>query len=122
MSIRIAFIRTADSRIYSDPDELRRKVDSFMVEYDRHEAELRRKSKQVEIDEDGFTVVKPSFSNTVFSHPDLSKKKRKSNELSDFYRFQLKERKVEEWTQTKRQEALDKEILNQMRSSNKFQL
>ena len=94
-----------------------------MVEYDRQEAELRRKSKQVEVDEDGFTLVKPSFSNNVIVQAVSLTKKRKSNEgLSDFYRFQLKERKVEEWTQTKRQEALDKEILNQMRSSNKFQL
>ena len=94
-----------------------------MVEYDRLEAELRRKSEQVEVDEDGFTLVKPSFSNSVVADQTVSKKKRKSNEgLSDFYRFQLKERKVEEWTQTKRQEALDKEILNNMRSSKKFQL
>ncbi len=109
--------------MYSDPDELRRKVDSFMIEYDRHEAELRRRSKQVEIDEDGFTLVKPSFSNIIVDQPPSSKKKRKSNDgLSDFYRFQLKERKVEEWTQAKRQEAIDKEVLSQMRSSNKFQL
>lgn len=94
-----------------------------MVEYDLLEAELRRKSKQVEVDEDGFTLVKPSFSNSVAPDQTVSKKKRKSNEgLSDFYRFQLKERKIEEWTQTKRQEALDKEILNNMRSSKKFQL
>ena len=93
-----------------------------MVEYDRLEAELRRKSKQVEVDEDGFTMVKPSFSNAVVAAQTVSKKKRKSEGLSDFYRFQLKERKVEEWTQTKRQEALDKDILNNMRSSKKFQL
>jgi hypothetical protein len=94
-----------------------------MIEYDRNEAELRRKLKQVDVDEDGFTVVKPSFTNSVVSDAHVSRKKRKSNEgLSDFYRFQLKERKVEEWSQTRRQEALDKEHLNNMRSSNKFQL
>ena len=93
-----------------------------MVEYDRLEAELRRKSKQVEVDEDGFTLVNPSFSNSVVADQTVSKKKRKSEAVSDFYRFQLKERKIEEWTQTKRQEALDKDILNNMRSSKKFQL
>jgi ribosomal RNA-processing protein 7 len=110
-------------RIYSDPDELRKKVDNFMIEYDRNEAELRRNLRQVEVDEDGFTLVKPSFTNSVMADAPVSRKKRKSSEgLSDFYRFQLKERKVDEWNQTRRQEALDKEYLNNMRSSNKFQL
>jgi hypothetical protein len=95
-----------------------------MVEYDRQEAEMRRKSKQVEIDEDGFTLVKPTNGQTVVvdSVPTSSKKRKQNDGFSDFYRFQLKERKVEEWTQTKRQEALDKEYLNNMRSSKKFQL
>ena len=99
-------------------------VDNFMVEFDRQEAEMRRKSKQVEIDEDGFTLVKPTNGQmaVVDSVPTSSKKRKQNDGFSDFYRFQLKERKVEEWTQTKRQEALDKEYLIKMRSSKKFQL
>ena len=111
-------------KVYSDPDELKKKVDAFMVAYDRAEAEMRRKSKQKEIDEDGFELVKPSFNNNTIPSIPLTNKKRKSTNdgLSDFYRFQLKERKIAEWSAEKKQEALDKDRINQMRSQYKFQL
>jgi ribosomal RNA-processing protein 7 len=117
-------LKFSNKSLYSDPDELRKKVDAFMVAYDRAEAEMRKKSKQKEIDEDGFELVKPSFSNTIPVASSVSTKKRKTSSegLSDFYRFQLKERKIAEWSAEKKQEAIDKDRINQMRSENKFQL
>ena len=96
-----------------------------MIAFDKQESELRKRSKEKEVDEDGFELVKPSFSTTVAAPlATVPSKKRKSAEggLSDFYRFQLKERKKEEWAEEKRQESLDKDRFNEMKSQNKFQL
>lgn len=108
------------SRIYSDPDELKRTVDAFMVAYDKAEAELRRKSKTQDVDEDGFIMVKPALNASIA--PPATKKRKSQEGVSDFYRFQLKEKKIAEWTQEKRQETLDKIKLGEMKSSGKFQL
>ena len=94
-----------------------------MIAYDKADAEMRRKSKLVEVDADGFTLVKPVSTNTGSTQP-TDRRKRKSADAvqSDFYRFQLKERKIAEWSEEKRQETLDKEKLNEMKASRKFQL
>ena len=112
-------------RVYSDPDELRKKVDCFLLAYDKQEAEMRRKSNEVEVDEDGFTLVKPSFSTSmsvVDSRLSSKKRKNRAEDLKDFYVFQLKERKMAEWKDEKKRESGDKIKFNEMKSSNKFQL
>ena len=107
-------------RAYTDSDELKRKVDAFMMAFDKAEAEARRKSKKTEVDDDGFTLVKPSM---VGNPNEVVSRKRKSSEgVSDFYRFQLKDRKIAEWSEEKRQEVRDKTKMNEMKSSGKFQL
>lgn len=112
-------------KVYSDPDELRKKVDSFLLAYDRHEAELRRKSREKEVDEDGFELVKPS-NPTLSAVPTAEAadtRKRKSRaETSDFYRFQLRERKVAEWSDHQRKMNADKVRITEMKNSEKFQL
>ena len=112
-------------KVYSDPDELRKKVDAFLLAYDRQEAESRRNSKIAEVDEDGFTLVKPTFSSTVATTdavPESKKRKSKGEDVNDFYRFQLKERKMAEWGAEKLQAAQDTIKFNEMKSNNKFQL
>ena len=109
--------------MYSDPDELRKRVDQFLLAYDRHEAEMRRKSKEQEVDEDGFIMVKPKVTSTAIATPTETKKRKpKADSLTDFYRFQLKERKMSEWSETKRQQQKDVTRFNEMKNSNKFQL
>ena len=86
---------------------------------------MRRKSKEVEVDDDGFTMVKPSFSasmSAVDVSPESKKRKNRAEDLKDFYVFQLKERKMAEWGDSKKQESLDKIKFNEMKSNNKFQL
>ena len=90
-----------------------------MVAHDKADADMKRKSKLTEVDEDGFTLVKPSINGEAT----ISSKKRKLTEGStDFYRFQLKDRKIAQWTEEKRMESVDKAKLNEMKSSGKFQL
>ncbi len=86
---------------------------------------MRRKSRETEVDEDGFTLVKAKVSMVqpvTPSSSDSRKRKAKSEGLTDFYRVQLKERKSAEWRDTKRQQARDLERLNEMKNRNKFQL
>lgn len=111
-------------RIYSDPDELKKKVDLFLLAYDKQEAEMKRKSREKEVDEDGFIMVKPKVTNVtvVPSQTESKKRKSKSDELTDFYRFQLKERKMAEWSEAKRQQASDVQRFTEMKNNNKFQL
>jgi ribosomal RNA-processing protein 7 len=113
------------SRLYTDPSELRKKVDSFLLAYDQYEAEQRRKSKEKVVDDDGFTLVKSSLStseSTMGPIEETRKRKNKAEDLKDFYAFQLKERKISEWKDTKKQEASDKAKFNEMKISKKFQL
>jgi ribosomal RNA-processing protein 7 len=120
-----SFERLTFFRVYSDPDELRKKVDSFLLAFDMQEAEMRRKSREKIVDDDGFTLVQPQ-SNSMVSVPSMAgeskKRKSRAEDLTDFYRFQLKERKVAEWSDAKRREAKDRTKLNEMKNSNKFQL
>ena len=113
-------------KIYVDPDELRKKVDTFLLAFDRQEAELRRKSKEKEVDEDGFELVKPSNPGTSAvptAHcADSRKRKSRNEDMKDFYRFQLRERKVAEWSDQRRSALQDQQRLLEMKSSNKFQL
>jgi ribosomal RNA-processing protein 7 len=111
-------------RVYSDPDELRKKVDLFLLAYDKQEAEMKRKSHEQEVDEDGFILVKPKVSNvaSIPAQPESKKRKSKSDSLTDFYRFQLKERKMAEWSESKRQQASDVARFTEMKNNSKFQL
>lgn len=95
----------------------------FLLAYDRQEAEMRRKSREQEVDEDGFIMVKPKFTASApVETPETKKRKSKPDSVSDFYRFQLKERKMSEWSETKRQQQKDAARFNEMKNSNKFQL
>ena len=120
ITTRLSFLR-----VYSDPDDLRKKVDSFLLAFDKQEAEMRRKSREKTVDDDGFIMVQPKM-NTTASVPSVSteskKRKSRAEDLTDFYRFQLKERKVAEWSDAKRRDAKDRMKLNEMKNSNKFQL
>lgn len=99
-------------------------MDAFLLAYDRSEAEMRRKSKDKEVDEDGFELVKPTsmVMTPVAAETDSKKRKSRGEDLTDFYRFQLKERKMAAWSDVKTQESLDKAKLVHMKESNKFQL
>ncbi len=109
--------------MYADPDELQRTVEIFMIQYDKREAEAKRKSKEVEVDDDGFTLVKPSVKQIQLEEvsPTNSKKKKRA-ELDDFYRFQLKERKTAEWNDVQKQKEMDRRKIEEMKSNKKFQL
>lgn len=122
----IAPFASRQKMTYSDPDELKRRVDAFMLEFDVREAELKRKMKDKIVDEDGFELVKPSASSnslTVDTDNSLRKKRKSSSGgLDDFYKFQVKERKMAEWGDMKKQEYSDRSRLEDMKAQKKFQL
>lgn len=122
----IAPFASRQKMTYSDPDELKRRVDAFMLEFDVREAELKRKMKDKIVDEDGFELVKPSASSNSLTvdTDNLLRKKRKSSSggLDDFYKFQVKERKMAEWGDMKKQEYSDRSRLEDMKAQKKFQL
>ena len=122
----LSTFQQSNYRVYSDPDELRKRVDTFLLAYDKQEAELRRKSREKVVDDDGFELVqaKPAATLSTPSVAATESKKRKSKgeDLTDFYRFQLKERKLAEWSDAKQRDAKDKLKLADMKSNAKFQL
>merc|ERR1712072_719748 len=101
-----------------DSAELKREVDAWMAKYDREEEEKKRLARESAlVDEDGFQKVvsgltrtadgfsiraakRPGLKTGAFAEPvgasalqdleTVGKKKKKSKEMPDFYRFQMR--------------------------------
>lgn len=108
-------------------EELKENADSFMTEFDEKEqiqlSEKRKRSK--EADEDGFVLVKnrkklKRVSTKRGSGPMRERKKKKQYDLKNFYRFQIKEQKMEELTVLRRKFEDDKARVAKMKLSRAF--
>eukprot|EP00931_Biecheleriopsis_adriatica_P061626 TRINITY_DN37063_c0_g1_i1.p1 TRINITY_DN37063_c0_g1~~TRINITY_DN37063_c0_g1_i1.p1 ORF type:complete len:313 (+),score=95.76 TRINITY_DN37063_c0_g1_i1:41-940(+) len=137
----------AQKTLYPDPLELRREIDTWMANYDEHQQEKRRQAKETQVDEDGFTKVVSgitrtadglvmrgarrqrlktgAFADSVGGSPadeDVSagKKKHKSKEMPDFYRFQQREKRRDEIMDHRKRHAEDVETVKLMRKSKRF--
>jgi len=139
----------AGREAYRDSGDLRREVDAWMANYDEREDEKRRAARESAVDDDGFTKVvsgitrtddgltiraarRPDLKTGAFAEPiksvhatstDLGvgpKKKKKSRQQPDFYRFQLREKKREEILDHRKRKAEDTEKVEYMKKKKKF--
>lgn len=140
-------LRTGRS-LYRDAAELKREVDAWMANYDQQEEEKKRLAREsAVVDEDGFTKVvsgitrlvdddgkgyaihshkQPGLNTGAFAEPvagvDLNataSKKKKSKEMPDFYRFQMREQKRQEIVDHRKRKAEDEEKVYRLKKKQK---
>lgn len=141
----------AAKEMYCDPVTLRREVDEWMVKYDEREEQRKHLARETQVDEDGFTKVisgitrtadgitirsaaRPQVRTGAFSEPlqggqdpsatsgDRRKKKPKTKEMPDFYRFQLREKRYNELMDHRKRKSLDQKKVEHMRKTKKFKV
>lgn len=125
-----AYYITMNRERYLDQDELANKVDQYMEKFAKAEEkkleEVRRLAQMV--DDDGFTmVVGPKRRSAggiaapkVGVEVQQKKKKKKTKEKTDFYRFQLRERKKNEMNDLLRRFQNDKKKVEELRQKKRF--
>lgn len=108
-------------------EELKESADSFMTEFDEKEQIqlLERKKRSREADEDGFMLVKnrkkvKRIISKRGSGPVRERKKKKQYDLKNFYRFQIKEQKVQELSMLRKKFEEDKARVAKMKLSRAF--
>jgi ribosomal RNA-processing protein 7 len=110
---------------YPDKDAVEQAVNSFFVMFDRKEQEAAELAKRLrnEPDEDGFVTVTRGARNAPARRDEaeearrkmLDKADKKKAELSNFYRFQLREQKKAEQTELLKRFDEDKKKISAMR-------
>jgi len=130
--------------LYPDPAVLRREIDEWMVKYDEQQEENKRLARENQVDEDGFTKVisgttktadgmvvhsarRPTLKTGAFSEPihgrqesdavKTGKKKKKSKEQPDFYRFQLREQRRDEVADHRKRKAEAEEKVERLKKA-----
>lgn len=107
---------------------LREEVVNIIKKYDQREEHEKNKNKKGDADEDGWTVVGKKGRNPGISRKEsvenslLNKMSEKNmrKELTNFYRFQIKESKMNHLANLKKQFEEDKRKINMMKQSRKF--
>lgn len=138
----------AQKEMYQDPAQLRQEVDAWMANYDEREEEKRRLAREAAaVDDDGFVKVvsgttrtpdgvtmraakRPGVKTGAFSEPikgapaatidDEGLRKKRSKEMPDFYKFQLREKRRQEIIDHRKRTAKDMETVERMRKKKKF--
>ncbi|KAK9504268.1 hypothetical protein O3M35_010642 [Rhynocoris fuscipes] len=112
-----------------DVEELQKDIDQFMAEYDLAEAEKSRKEiEEMEPDEEGWTKVtkkgrRPGFARKESVHNRIMKKeneKKQKKQLLNFYRFQIRESKMNELVKLREKFEEDKKKISLLKQSRKF--
>ena len=115
-----------------------------MAQYDERQEESRRRARETQVDDDGFTKVvsgitrtpdgltirgarRPSLKTGAFGesmasavsteHASSSQKKKKTKEMPDFYRFQVREKRREELIDFRKRNRKDLETVKQMKKA-----
>ena len=121
---------------------LRHEIDDWMAQYDERQEEKKRLAKETQVDDDGFTKVvsgitrtpdgltirgarRPSLKTGAFGEstentvvPAGKKmKSKKSKEMPDFYRFQLREKRRDELIDHRKRNRKDMETVKQMKKA-----
>ncbi|CAJ1451952.1 unnamed protein product [Effrenium voratum] len=127
---------------YPDPVQLRREIDEWMANYDEKQEEKKRLARESQVDEDGFTKVVSgitrtadgltirgakreapktgAFAEAIQAKAKVPAKKKKTKEMPDFYRFQLREKRREEIIDHRKRKAKDLETVKQMKKAKRF--
>lgn len=108
------FVKEYESRNCPPREELKARINSFMKKFEEKEEEEKRARKRKVVDEDGFILVQKKSKGDP-----LPPKEKKTKTLVDFYRFQLKDRKLSELEELKRKFELDKQKLAKLKSQRK---
>jgi len=107
-------------------------VDKFMAEYEAAEkaSSLEQASKHNQMDEDGFILVTRKgrrntntdgdITVTAIKSGEAKKLKPKKKELSDFYRFQMREAKRNKFVELRRKFEEDKKKIEELRAARRF--
>lgn len=116
--------------LITDLDGLKREIEEFVADHDRKKAEeISKAEEEAEPDEDGWTVVsrhtakKPvgKISNKAQAKVKArEQRKRKRKELENFYKFQMKESKLQKMEELKQKFEVDKKRQAQMKQDRKF--
>ncbi|CAG8448546.1 2095_t:CDS:2 [Ambispora leptoticha] len=114
------------------PDILQAEVDKFMLEYEEAEKERQRKlaANLNKPDEDGFILVTRTarrnintdggIAVTAAKAEDIKNLKPKKRELTDFYRFQLRETKRNKLIELRKKFEQDKQKIAQLKAARRF--
>ena len=111
-----------NSAKYPDEAALQASVDEYMRQFDEAEEEQRLEmAKQGQmVDEDGFTLVVNPKRKSLADIPAPVKKKSRSLEKDDFYRFQLRERRKNEMNALLKRYQDDKAKVEELKQKKKL--
>uniref|UniRef100_M4BU35 Ribosomal RNA-processing protein 7 C-terminal domain-containing protein n=1 Tax=Hyaloperonospora arabidopsidis (strain Emoy2) TaxID=559515 RepID=M4BU35_HYAAE len=101
-------------------------ADRFMASFDAAEAEClrQRNEKKNQVDDDGYHVVVNRKKRGVIQAEEVLArpvKKRKSNELDNFYRFQTREKKRDQLKTLRERFQEDRHVVEKLKKANKYQ-
>uniref|UniRef100_A0A1B6FFG9 RRM domain-containing protein n=1 Tax=Cuerna arida TaxID=1464854 RepID=A0A1B6FFG9_9HEMI len=107
--------------------ELQAEVDSYMELYDKREA-AKREAENQEVDDDGWVTVTKRGRNPGFARKESvekrilgkERKKRAKKELLNFYRFQIKESKMNQLMELREKFEEDKKKIALLKQTRKF--
>ncbi|XP_064471003.1 ribosomal RNA-processing protein 7 homolog A-like [Ornithodoros turicata] len=115
---------------FVDVDQLQRKVDAYMEDYDKRIEEEKTRAKETEgvPDEEGWTTVTKYGKRPVIPRTDaiakkidvLEKKKRSRKELLNFYTFQIRQSKMDHIANLRKKFEEDKKRIAIMKSARRF--
>jgi ribosomal RNA-processing protein 7 len=126
-SLGTSWLKSHNRLAYPDPEAVQASVDAFFALYNRREQEAAELAKRLrnEPDEDGFVTVVRGGSNRNAPAREveaeeakqkmLAKQQKKKEEMTDFYRFQVREKMKEEQEELKRRFEDDRRKVSAMR-------
>jgi len=121
----LAWLRAHNRLSYPDKDDVQATVDAFSLLFAKREQEAAEMAKRLrnEPDEDGFVTVTRGGRNAPASKNEaeeakkkmLEREEKKKEELTNFYRFQLREKKREEQAELMKRFEEDRKKVSAMR-------
>lgn len=118
-ALGVPFFQAHNELSYPSKSATQERVDAFFVDFNRREKEAAELAKRLrsEPDDDGFVTVTRGGGRAAAASRDeaeearrrmVEKQEKKKRELSDFYRFQLRERKKAEHAELREKFQLDR--------------
>uniref|UniRef100_A0A0A9XBH4 Ribosomal RNA-processing protein 7 C-terminal domain-containing protein n=1 Tax=Lygus hesperus TaxID=30085 RepID=A0A0A9XBH4_LYGHE len=122
------WINEYNQRVNIDSEALKKEVDDYMAQYDESKEEMEVKEKQKheeEEAEDGWVTVtrKSGIPRKESVHKKIMKKqdnRTKKTQLMNFYRFQIRESKMNQLVKLREKFEEDKKKITQLKESRKF--
>jgi len=112
---------------YARPERLEAEVNEFIASFESREEQVRlaKERRRNEVDEDGFMLVsrKRQVRHATMHANERKKKKKKKKaekELSNFYQFQIREKKRDQLATLREKFEADKRRIEQLKASRKF--